>query len=77
MIKSTRIFCITSFSSSRWASKTLRMMSSVNPWKLEIKGSCFSISVRTPNTMALVAPTLSERFSKSSLKTSLKNAKSS
>ena len=52
-------------------------MSSVNPWKLEIKDSCLSISVRTPNTRALVDPISSERFSSNSLKTSLKNFKNS
>ena len=63
---------LTSFSSSRWASRTFKMMSSVKPWKLEINGSCLSISVRTPKTKARVEPTSSERFSNNSLKTSLK-----
>ena len=70
-------YILTSFSSSRWASRTFKIMSSVNPWKLEIKDSCLSISVRTPNTRALVDPISSERFSSNSLKTSLKNFKNS
>ena len=69
--KGANIRLLTSFSSSRWASRTFKMMSSVKPWKLEINGSCLSISVRTPKTRARVEPTSSERFSNNSLKTSL------
>ena len=64
---------LTSFSSSRWASRTFKIMSSVKPWKLTIKDSCLSISVSAPKTMARVDPTSSDKFSKSSLKTSLQN----
>ena len=73
--KDAKIKLLTSFSSSRWASRTFKMMSSVKPWKLEINGSCLSISVRTPKTRARVEPTSSERFSNNSLKTSLKRKK--
>ena len=62
---------LTSFSESLCASRTLRMMSSVKLWKLEINSFCFSISVRTPKTRARVAPTSSERFSNRSRRTVL------
>ena len=66
---------LTSFSSSRCASSTLRIMSSQKPWKLEIRDSCLSISVNAPKTKARVEPTWSLRFSSNSLNTSLKQIK--
>ena len=48
------------------------MMSSVKAWKPAIKESCFNISVKTPNTRALLAPSVSSRFSSSTLNTVLK-----
>ena len=38
-------------------------MSSVNWWKPLMRASCLSISVRTPKTSALLAPSVSSRFS--------------
>ena len=65
------IIKLTSFSSSRCASSTLRIISSQKPWKLEIRDSCLSISVNAPKTKARVEPTWSLRFSNNSLSTSL------